>query len=173
MNAFRPTLSGLAPAFQPEVPRPAPPSTEIIDLATTRTNADRILALIFDAGGSMSGADLRAALDDLDQPERAKAVGLLRNEGKIRSEGSTLQIRYHLVDWKRPTTAASTAPPRRLPCPATPQAPAAVADPITLEFELMRALLDVVTGAAYQALDVHARARSVEWLASRIRSGHG
>lgn len=140
-------------------------------MATTRTNADRILALIFDAGGSMSGADLRAALDDLDQPERAKAVGLLRNEGRIRSEGSTLQIRYHLVDWKQPTTPASTASPRL--CPAKTQAPAAVADPITLEFELMRALLDVVTGAAFQTLDVHARARSVEWLASRIRSGHG
>lgn len=140
-------------------------------MATTRTNADRILALIFDAGGSMSGADLRAALDDLDQPERAKAVGLLRNEGKIRSEGSTLQIRYHLVDWKQPTTTTHTTPPR--PRPETSPAAAAAADPITLEFDLMRALFDVVTGAAYQALDVHARARSVEWLASRLRNGHG
>lgn len=137
-------------------------------MATTRTNADRILALLFDAGGSMSGADLRAALDDLDQPERAKAVGLLRNEGKIRSEGSTLQIRYHLVDWKQITTAAPTAPPH--PRPATSQAPAAVADPITLEFGLMRALLEVAQESRFQTLTKVARGRAIVWLAGCLHA---
>ena len=136
-------------------------------MATTRTNADRILALIFDAGGSISGADLRAALDDLDQPERAKAVGLLRNEGKIRSEGSTLQIRYHLVDSKGSPTVAATAPPRPRPT-TTPPPAAGVADAVVLEFGFMRALLEVALEARFEPLSPIARARSIAWLASHL-----
>jgi len=136
-------------------------------MATTRTNADRILALIFDAGGSISGADLRAALDDLDQPERAKAVGLLRSEGKVRSEGSTLKIRYHLVNWRESPTVADTAPPRPRPT-AIPHAAAGVADPVLLEFGFMRALLEVALEARFDTLSRIARARSVAWLASYV-----
>lgn len=145
-------------------------------MATTRTNADRILALIFDAGGSISGADLRAALDDLDQPERAKAVGLLRSEGKIRSEGSTLQIRYHLVDWKdapaeraeRPTLVAVHSPATSHPLPQAAEDETAPAG-LSLELQFMACLEQLADDPEFAMLSDDAKIRGAHWLASRLR----
>lgn len=145
-------------------------------MATTRTNADRILALIFDAGGSISGADLRAALDDLDQPERAKAVGLLRNEGKIRSEGSTLQIRYHLVDWKdapaeraeRPTLVAVHSPAISHPLAQAAENETAPAG-LSLELQFMACLEQLADDSEFAMLSDVAKIRGAHWLASRLR----
>ena len=174
MDAFRPTLSGLVPAFPSEAPPPAPLSLETIDVATTHTNAERIVTILRDAGGSMPGTDLRAALADLDQPERAKAVGMLRNQGRIRSEGSTLQITYHLVAQTGDKRAERSAamPDARLRDAAVE--PAGVADdaaPATLSLELqfLACLEQIADDPDFAVLPDSAKRRAAEWLVSRLR----
>ncbi|MCH6484283.1 hypothetical protein MMG85_12010 [Pseudoxanthomonas sp. LH2527] len=172
MNTFRPTLSGLTPSFHSEAPRPAPLTQETIDVATTHTNAERILVALRDAGGSLPGADLRAALADIDQPERAKAVGLLRNQGRIRSEGSTLQITYHLVEQPQANGLAA-APPRaaRQMQPAAPVTETEDAAPasLSLELQFLACLEQIADDPEFAVLPESAKIRAAEWLVSRLR----
>ena len=172
MNTFRPTLSGLTPSFHPEALRPAPPTQETIDVATTHTNAERILGALRDAGGSLPGADLRAALADIEQRERAKAVGLLRSQGRIRSEGSTLQIAYHLVE-RPPANGPEAAPPRaaRQLQPAAPVTETEEAAPtsLSLELQFLACLEQIADDPEFAVLPESAKIRAAEWLVSRLR----
>ncbi|WFC43216.1 hypothetical protein [Pseudoxanthomonas sp. SE1] len=143
-------------------------------MATTQTNAERIVAILRDAGGSMPGADLRAALADLDQPERAKAVGMLRNQGRLRSEGSTLQITYHLGARRGGKRAErSAAIPDRGPRHAA-AAPAGVADDaatatLSLELQFLACLEQIADDPDFAVLPDSAKLRAAEWLVSRLR----
>ena len=140
-------------------------------MATTHTNAERILAALRGAGGSMAGADLRAALADLDQPERAKAVGLLRSQGRIRSEGSTLQIMYHLVDSKSAPTREQTQRRHRaaraeVP-PSTSHATGEAS--LSLELQFLACLEQIADDPEFSVLTESAKIRAAEWLISRLR----
>ena len=186
MDTFRPTLSGLVPAFQPAAPTTAPLSSETVEMSITRANADRILALLKSAGGSMSSADLRAALNDLEQPERAKAIAMLRIGSEIESFGSTTSIVYYLPGHK--PKAALDAKPRKPPSPtATPAPPVVAADaamppmpetdnPVddaglttSLEMTWLAVLEQLVKDPDFAELSTRAKIRGAEWMASRLR----
>lgn len=141
-------------------------------MATTHTNAERILAALRDAGGSLPGADLRAALVDIEQRERAKAVGLLRNQGRIRSEGSTLQITYHLVE-QPPANGLAAAPPHaaRQFQPAAPVTGTEEAAPasLSLELQFLACLEQIADDPEFAVLPESAKIRAAEWLVSRLR----
>ena len=186
MDAFRPTLSGLVPAFQPAAPSTAPLSSETLEMSITRANADLILTLLKSAGGSMSSADLREALSDLEQPERAKAITMLRTGSEIESFGSTTSIVYYLPGHK--PKAALEAKPRNPPPPAaTPAAPALAAaagnpaqpvpdNPVddtgfttSLEMTWLAVLEQLVKDPDFAELSTRAKIRGAEWMASRLR----
>jgi hypothetical protein len=64
-------------------------------------NANRILDLITENGGSMSGDKLRVEVADLSPVDRRKAIGKLREEGRIVSTGATTRVTYYLPGQKR------------------------------------------------------------------------
>jgi len=105
-------------------------------MGITSDNADRIHDLIVANGGSMSAAQLREDVSDLDPTARRVAIKYLREQGRIESIGATSLIIYHLPgeppasavpETKPPALNAPQKPPQdNLPQPQVAVAPAAV-----------------------------------------------
>lgn len=107
----RPLFTGFAPSFAPaELPAP---HTEITTMSIISENADRIIQLITDNGGSMSGEKLREELADMEAVDRRKAIGKLREDGRITSTGATTRVTYYLPDQKRKANGTAASEPAR------------------------------------------------------------
>ena len=76
-------------------------------------NADRIIQLLTDNGGSMSGEKLREELADLEAIDRRKALGRRREEGRITSTGATTRVTYYLPGHKPKANGTTAAAPTR------------------------------------------------------------
>lgn len=193
MSDFRPMFTGFAPSFAPaELPVP---HTEITPMSIISENADRIIQLITDNGGSMSGEKLREELADMEAVDRRKAIGKLREEGRIVSTGATTRVTYYL-----PNSRLRDGTRLRAPTPAKPQATVtahtsteraatpSLADggiidlerrwtvcvPVPLvngapEVQLLGALDFIAEHFSAQGLDAAAVGRAAIWLASKHR----
>jgi len=138
MDEFRPVLTGLASLMTPAIPAVST-YQEPDPMGITSDNADRIHELIVANGGSLSAAQLREDVSDLDPTARRVAIKYLREQGRIESIGSTSLIIYHLpgeapasgvVTSTPPAVAAPQHPPRGAQAPAQ-VAVASVADRVT------------------------------------------
>lgn len=183
MEAFRPTLTGLAPAFQPETPRVAAPSLEIITVSIIRSYADSILEALREAGGTLSAEALRDATDELSKSDRTQAMKLLRSQGEIESEGSTRAAVYYLPGHKPKRRPVSG--PQLTARPPLPQLASALAAPTiavqeppsegpsytpSLELRFIATLECLADDPDFAGLDDAGKLRGAEWLASRLRA---
>jgi hypothetical protein len=185
---LRPQFTGFGPDITHQLPRtaaalPEQPMTIISD------NANRIVDLITENGGSMSGNRLRMEVADLSPLDRRKAIGKLREEGRIVSTGATTRVTYYLPGQKRrqeePPSAAPLKDVRRdvadnrteRTVPAPPSPPICVHVPIpdnvAPELQLMAAL-DFITDKMFLqhfgvGLDYAHVERATAWLASKYQ----
>ncbi len=96
-------------------------------------NAERVLELIKNNGGAMTGEQLRIELDDLSPADRRNAVARLRSEGRLTSTGATTLIQYHLPGKKAGKLAAAQSPS---PTPAVTRAIASASTQPPDQFEV-------------------------------------
>lgn len=73
---------------------------------------DTILRVIAEAGGSISGTDLRDAMPDIADHNRRYHSQQLRKAGRISTTGNTGSTVYHLADGE-----TASAPAQRIPNP--------------------------------------------------------
>lgn len=71
---------------------------------------DTILRVIAEAGGSISGSDLRDAMADIPDANRRYHAGILRKTGRITTTGGTSNTVYHLADGETPSPPAERIP---------------------------------------------------------------
>jgi hypothetical protein len=189
MNDFRPTLSGLAPGFTQEAPPTAALTEEQLAMATVKQNAARVLRVIERSGGSMTGEELRLALDgSMDAGERKVAVKHLRETRQVLHEGNTRAVVYTLPGKQpkpppAPPTTTAVEPVDVAPGACTPSrtAPELTGDATILlsvplvegvatEIRLMAALDFVVANvSANDSIDSLSIERATAWLASKHR----
>lgn len=110
MSEFRPMFTGFAPSFAPtELPAR---TTETTPMSIIADNAERILKLIREHGGSITGAQLREAIDslDMDLPDLRSAIARLSKDKRIRVVGATRNITYHVAGKASKAASAANAP---------------------------------------------------------------
>jgi hypothetical protein len=197
MTDFRPQFTGFGPDVTHQVPRSAAPLPEQQPVTIISDNANRILDLVTEHGGSLSGDQLRAEVADLSPVDRRKAIGKLREEGRIVSTGATTRVTYYLPGLKRrpdeqqrtdeiaadqqaEEVTARVQAVAALVKPATPDYAAEciqvrLPDNVAPELQLMAAL-DFVTDNMFLqhfgiGLDQAAVTRATSWLASKYQTG--
>lgn len=186
MNDFRPQFTGFGPDVTHQAPRSAAPLPEQ-SVTIISNNANRILDLITENGGSISGDRLRMEVADLTPVDRRKAIGKLREEGRIVSTGATTRVTYYLPGQKRRPDAAPAAAPalaitrdvaeNRIEVPVPGWSPVCISVPlpdnVAPELQLMAAL-DFITDKMFLQHfgigleDAHV-ARATSWLASKYQ----
>ncbi|WP_295936967.1 hypothetical protein [uncultured Xanthomonas sp.] len=152
-------------------------STHEVDMAA-ETPREKILAVLDEAGGMATAAQIREETPDLSKPQRWNTLSALSREGVITAEGSPANRLYSLVRPGNatadiPATGAAPAPARASSDEVRAPAVTAPAPPQPRDTFALRARLDCIADDLQDALEDACRGKLTHDLLAHLVAAAG